>query len=89
MSFKAAAVGASCKSPSTPYSANLMIISNIANYPVLGGIKLVPPSTPLKGNTLIFDELAISAVAGELHEAFSIISSGKDFSTSHCVLRSK
>ena len=35
----------SSNSPSLPDSANLMIISNIANCPVLGGINLCPPHT--------------------------------------------
>ena len=62
---------ASSKSPSTPDSTNLLIISNIVNYPVLGHINLCPPATSLKGNTLIFDALAFSAVEGEFHEGLS------------------
>ena len=63
--------GPSSKSPSTPDSTNLLIISNIVNYPVLGHINLCPPATSLKGNTLIFDALAFSAVEGEFHEGLS------------------
>ena len=63
------AVGAcSSKSPSTPDSANLMIISNIVNYPVLGGISLPPPHIEQIGILFIVSDFVNSPVLGDLHE---------------------
>ena len=63
------AVGAcSSKSPSTPDSANLMIISNIVNCPVLGGINLPPPHIEQIGILFIVSDFVNSPVLGDLHE---------------------
>ena len=63
------AVGAcSSKSPSTPDSANLMIISNIVNYPVLGGINLTPPHIGQIATLFIVSDLVNYPVRGDLHE---------------------
>ena len=63
------AVGAcSSKSPSTPDSANLMIISNIVNYPVLGGISLPPPHIEQIGILFIVSDFVNSPVLGDLPE---------------------
>ena len=58
----------SSKSPSTPDSANLMIISNIVNYPVLGGINLPPPHMEQIGILFIVSDFVNSPVRGDLHE---------------------
>ena len=56
------------KSPSTPDSANLMIISNIVNCPVLGGINLPPPHIEQIGILFIVSDFVNSPVLGDLHE---------------------
>ena len=58
----------SSKSPSTPDSANLMIISNIVNCPVLGGINLPPPHIEQIGILFIVSDFVNSPVLGDLHE---------------------
>ena len=58
----------SSKSPSTPDSANLMIISNIVNYPVIGGINLPPPHMEQIGILFIVSDLVNYPVRGDLHE---------------------
>ena len=56
------------KSPSTPDSANLMIISNIVNCPVLGGINLSPPYIGHFTTSFIASKLLNYSVRGDLHE---------------------
>ena len=58
----------SSKSRSTPLSANLMIISNIVNYPVLGGINLTPPHIGQIATLFIVSDLVNYPVRGDLHE---------------------
>ena len=58
----------SSKSPSTPDSANVMIISNIVNYTVLGGINLTPPHIGQIATLFIVSDLVNYPVRGDLHE---------------------
>ena len=58
----------SSNSPSTQDSANEMIISNIVNCPVLGGINLMSPYIEQIGILFIVSNFVNSPVRGDLHE---------------------